>query len=351
MARFNINLGEPGVQGPIGPQGPQGPQGIPGADFTSIEYAQTLFVDPNGNDETGNGKINTPFKTIQAAHDYANSNISASSQVIIKINCGTYSENLSVTRPNTHFVGLVNGQSKSTRLSGTVTINIGSSVAGTVNDIVTFENLLIVTGSGASDVVTVTGNVGCSVFFKDAYIFTSSTTAKCLNVNNTASGGTKIEMKNVILQNQSSSGVSADFSNVYYANIDLLTCFGGTGSGMKITNTNAVVYNTRFENAGGTNIVDVISPFAPGGVALVLANSTIGNPNANGNGINLESGTTSQVAQVGFNVGTAAGTGFAVKGVSGAVFINGNNVIVPGTNSKISTAITRVPLVTSLTPA
>ena len=348
MARFNINRGEPGVQGPIGPAGPQG---IPGTDFTSIEYAQTLFVDPNGNDATGNGKINTPFKTIQAAHDYAVANTLASTQVAIKINCGNYTENLLITRPNIHFVGLVNGQSKSTRISGTVIVNIGSSVGGTVNDIVTFENLLIVTGSGFSDVFTVTGNVGCSVFFKDLYIFTSSTTAKCLNVNNTASGGVKIEIKNVILQNQSSSGASADFSNVYYANIDILTCFGGTGPGMKITNTNAVVYNTRFENAGGTNVVDVVSPFAPGGVALVLANSTIVNPSANGSGINLASETTSQVAQVGFNVGTAAGTGFAVKGVAGAVFVNGNNLIVPGTNSKISTAITRVALNTSLTPA
>ena len=33
------------------------------------------------------------------------------------------------------------------------------------------------------------------------------------------------------------------------------------------------------------------------------------------------------------------------------MFINGNNVIVPGTNNKISTAITRVALGTALTPA
>jgi hypothetical protein len=324
---------------------------------TSTSYAQTLIVDPNGDDNTANGGPNAPFQTLQAAHDYAASNNSASEQVIIKLNGGTYSGNLLVTRPNTHFIGPNYGQTKSTRLAGIVTVSTASSVSGTVNDMVTFENMLIATGTNSgTSVVTIGGTIGCSVFMKDVYVFTSSTSAKCLDVTNTVSGGVQVEIKNVVLQNQSSSGTTINLSNTYYANIDLLTIFGGTGPGMDISTTNAVVYNTRFENVGVSTtsaVINVLSSFAPGQTALVLGNSTIANPSANGNGIDIAANAITNVAQVAFNVGTSVGTGFAVKGVLGSVFVNGNNLIVPGTNNKVSTAIGagNIPLGTSLTPA
>jgi hypothetical protein len=321
---------------------------------TSTSYAQTLIVDPNGNDTTANGGPNAPFQTLQAAHDYAAANNSASEQVIVKLNGGSYAGNLLVTRPNTHFVGPNYGQSKSTRVVGIVTVATNVSVGGTVNDMVSFENMLIVTGSNSgTSVVTIGGTIGCSVVLKDAYVFTSSTTAKCVDVTNTASGGVRVDMKNVLLQNSTSSGITVNLSNTYYANIDLLTIFGGTGPGMEIATTNAVVYNARFENTGVTTAINVLSSFAPGQTALVLGNATVANPSANGNGIDIAANAITNIAQVAFNVGTSAGTGFAVKGVAGSVFVNGNNLIVPGTNNKVSTAIGagNIPLGTSLTPA
>lgn len=322
---------------------------------TSTSYAQTLIVDPDGDDVTGNGGPNAPFQTLQAAHDYAAANNSASEQVIVKLNGGTYSGNLLVTRPNTHFVGPNYGPSKSTRLAGIVTVTTNVAVGGTVNDMVSFENMLIVTGSNSGNsVISIGGTIGCAVFMKDVYVFTSSTSAKCLDVTNTASGGVKVEMKNVALQNQASSGTTVNLSNTYYANLDLLTVFSGTGPGMEIATTNAVVYNTRFESVGVSTVINVLSSFSGGQQpALVLGNATITNPSANGSGINLALGAISNVAQVAFNVGTSAGTGFAVKGVAGSVFVNGNNLIVPGSNNKVSTAIGagNIPLGTSLTPA
>lgn len=318
----------------------------------SISYAQTLLVDPNGVDATANGGPNSPFKTIQSAHDYAENNISASTQVIVKLNTGIYSENLSVTRPNIHFVGLVNGVSKSTRISGNVSVGITTSVGGPADTMISFENLLIAASSGSS-VMDVSGDIGCSVLLKDTYLFTSSSTSKCFVANNTANTGIKVEMKNVTLQNQSSSGITLDLSNTYYANIDLLTIFGGTGTSMDIKTTNAVVYNTRFETVGVSTVINAISSFTAGKPALVLGNATIVNPSANGNGIDIASGAITNIAQVAFNVGTSVGTGRAVKGILGSVFVNGNNLIVPGTNSKVSAAIGagNIPLGTSLTPA
>ena len=155
-------------------------------------------------------------------------------------------------------------------------------------------------------------------------------------------------MKNTQLQNQSSSGTTLNLSNTYYANLDLVTLFSGTGTSMDITTTDAVVYNTRIEKTGiGTAIV-ANSSFTAGKPSLILGNATIVNPTANSDGILVTSGSTVNIAQVAFNI---AGTGFAVKGSAGSVVVNGNNLFVPGTTNKISTAITRVPLTSAFTAA
>ena len=319
---------------------------------TSTSYAQTLIVDPNGNDTTANGGPNAPFQTVQAAHDYADANIPVADQVIVKLNGGSYAGNLLVTRPNIHFVGPTYGSTKSTRISGIVTVSTASSVGGAASDMITFENILIASNSGTS-AVTIGGTFGCSVMFKDAYVYTSSSTAKCVDVTNTASSGVKVEMKNVVLQNQLSSGITLDLSNTHYANIDLLTIYGGTNSTMKVSTTDAIVYNTKFESSGVSTSIYAISSFNPGKPALVLGNATITNATANASGIDIAAGAITNVAQVAFNVGIATGTGFAVKGVLGSVFVNGNNLIVPGSNNKVSSAIGagNIPLGTSLTPA
>ena len=316
---------------------------------TSTSYAQTLIVDPNGNDATGNGGPNAPFQTIQAAHDYAKLNIPATNQVVVKLNTGSYGGNLLITRPNIHFVGPTQGVSKSTRISGIVTVSTASSVGGAASDMISFEDILIVSSSGTS-AVTIGGTFGCSVTFKDAYVFTSSSTAKCVDVTNTATSGVKVEMNNVTLQNQASSGTTLNLSNTYYANIDGLVVYGGTGNAMNITTTDAVVYNTRIEKTGiGTAIV-ANSSFTAGKPSIVLGNATITNPTANSDGILVPSGSIVNIAQVAFNI---AGTGFAVKGSAGSVVVHGNNLFVPGTTNKISSGIGagNIPLTTTFTAA
>jgi hypothetical protein len=320
----------------------------PSVGYEPVEYDATLLVDPNGSDV--NGSLNYPFKTIQAAHDYAVANINSTKQVVIKINAGEYIENLTVTRSKTNFVGLTNGHSRSNTLRGNVNVQI-SSLTGTANTTnVAFENLLIVPADGDdSSVFTVSGNIPCNIFLKDLQLFTWSTTAKCLFVNTSAPDGISVHIKNVLFQNELSSGTTLDFSNTKYANLEDLLVFSGSGVCLDIKTTQAVVYNTRFQKSGTSAAINATSGFGAF-PSLVLGNATVSNSNANGVGIDIANSTVN-IGQTTFNVGTAAGTGFAVKGVSGAVFVNGNNLIVPGTNSKISTAITRVALGTSLTPA
>lgn len=318
-------------------------------DPKSIQYNLTIVVDPEGDDVNGNGGPNNPFQTIQKAHDYAVANIDPAKQVVVKINAGEYVENLTVTRTRTSFVGLTDGMSKATRLAGTLNINTSASVGGSSDDIISFENFII---SANSNVITLAGSFAHTTFFKDNQIITSSENAKCFDVTNNAVGGNRIYITNCIFSNKESSATTIDFSNTAYANIQLLTVFNGTGKAINITTTDAVIGNSRFESASGaTTMIGANSSFNVGKPALSLANAWIVNPSTNGNGIEIASGTIANVGQVAFSVGTAVGTGFAVKGVAGAVFVNGNNLIVPGTNNKISTAITRVALGTSLTPA
>jgi hypothetical protein len=314
-----------------------------------LPMAQTLTVDLDGDDVNGNGGPANPFKTIQKAHDYAEENINSSKQVVVKVNAGEYTENLTVTRTRTSFVGLTDGISKATRINGQITIITSASVGGSADDVVSFENFII---SSNSNIITLAGSFSHTTLFKDSQIITSAPASKCLEVTNNSAGGNRIYITNCIFSNKQSSATTIDFSNTFYANIDGITVFNGTGKAMNITTTDAVIANARFESANGaTTMIGANSSFNVGRPALSLANSWIVNPNVNGNGIEIANGATTNVGQVAFSVGTAAGTGFAVKGVSGAVFVNGNNLIVPGTNNKISTAITRVPLGTSLTPA
>jgi hypothetical protein len=320
-----------------------------GGGIGSIQYSQTLTVDPDGNDTTGSGGPNNPFQTIQAAHNYAVANIDPSKQVVLKINAGQYAENLTVTRTRTSFVGVSQGISKSTRINGQTTIITSASVGGPGDDIVSFENLSI---SSNSNIITLAGTFSHTTLFKDSQIITSAINSKCLEVTNNSASGNRIYITNCIFSNKESSDNTIDFFNTAYANVDKITILNGTGKAINITTTDAVITNARFESSNGaTTMIGANSSFNVGRPALSLANSWIVNPSVNGNGIEIASGAAVNVGQVAFSVGAAAGTGFAVKGVSGAVFVNGNNLIVPGTNNKVSTTITRIALGTSFTPA
>jgi hypothetical protein len=230
-------------------------------------------------------------------------------------------------------------------------INVSESIGGSANDFVSLENLLIAADSGSS-LITISGSSSHSTILNNLQVFTSAVNAKGLEVINDSAGGNEIFITNCVFSNKESSATTVDLFNTSFASIHRLTVRNGTGKAMDVTSTNAVIDNSRFESSiGATTMIGANSSFTVGGVSLILANSWIVNPSANGNGIEIANGAITNVGQVAFSVGTAAGTGFAVKGVSGAVFINGNNLIVPGTNNKISTAITRVALGTSFTAA
>jgi len=303
-----------------------------------------LVVDQSGNNSTANGSITKPFATIQSAHDYASNNFTSTDQVVIQVNPGMYTENLTLTRALTHIVGLTTGASKSTRIIGSITVNLITPIlGGTSNDIFSIENLVV-----SQNAVTLSGDQSYMFLAKNILFTTSESTGNNLKSTNTSTNGIKIELTDCLFENQNSSDVSIDLSNVWYGNFSQLSCYSGSNSVMKISNSNVIMFNSRLTTSTGTNVIEAVSGFG-GGVSLIGGSLVIINSQANGNGVNISSGATVNIANSAFQVGTSAGTGRAVYGVSGSIFVNGTNTIIYGTNAKRSTAITNVPHVTSFT--
>jgi hypothetical protein len=314
--------------------------------YNDSAAAFILVVDPLGDDNTANGAITKPFATIQAAHDYAANNVTSTSPVVIQVNPGRYTENITLTRALTHLVGLTTGAAKPTRIIGSITVNLITPVlGGTSNDIFSIENLVV-----SQNVVTLSGDQSYMFLAKNVLFTTSESTGNNLKSTNTSNTGIKIELTDCLFENQNSSDVSIDLSNVWYGNFSQLSCYSGSNSVMKISNSSVIMFNSRLSTSTGNNVIEAVSGFGAD-VSLTGGSLVIINSNANGNGVNISSGATVNIVNSAFQVGTSAGTGRAVFGVAGSIFVNGTNTIIFGTNAKRSTAITNVPHVTTFTAA
>jgi hypothetical protein len=329
--------GATGTQGPTGNTGATGPSGT---NASILPFAKLLYVDPAGNNSTANGSVALPFVTIQAAHNYANTNISSTEFVVIHLNPSNYREDVTITRPLTHIIGHSKGVSKATRISGNVNINITTSSLGGTQDIINFENLVISEGA-----VTLAGTQSYTFQADEVYFVTSLSNGKNITCTNANASGIRIELKECLFENQSSSQPALDINNCSFGIFDTITNYGGTGPSLKITNSNVTLFNGHL-NTSGNNVVEVVSGFgtqynpstAPNGsVAFIGGNLIVRNYASNANGINITTGATVNLGQSVFWV--PAGTGAAVNGVAGCFYINGSNIFVPGTNSLVSSAI------------
>jgi hypothetical protein len=333
-------VGTTGATGSQGPTGNTGATGPSGTNASILPFAKLLYVDPAGNNSTANGSVALPFATIQAAHNYANTNITSTDFVVIHLNPNNYREDVTITRPLTHIIGHSKGVSKATRITGNVNINITTSSLGGTQDIVNFENLVISEG-----VVTLAGTQSYTFQADEVYFVTSLSNGKNITCTNANASGIRIELKECLFENQNSSEPSIDINNCFFGIFDTITNYSGTGPSLKITNSNVTLFNGHL-NTSGNNVVEVVSGFgtqynpstAPNGsVAFIGGNLIIRNYVSNANGINITTGATVNLGQSVFWV--PAGTGAAVNGVAGCFYINGSNIFIPGTNSLVSSAI------------
>lgn len=321
-----------------------------GTGTISLDYTpptNTIYVEKTGNDGTADGSFFKPFLTIQAAHNYAASNIPAANNVHIMIGPGDYNESVTITRVKTMLIGATDSQTKTTSLN-TITVNVTTSVSGVFNDIISIDNLLL-SNSSASSILTLGGNQRYTFIASRSYLFTDGATGACLQVTNTSVGGIKVRFMDCILQNTSSSAVCAAFTNTFNGRFDLCTLYAGSNSCMSITTSNISAYNTTFQTTTGSNVINAISslgtPFNPitaptGSIAFVGGNCTFTSTTTNGSGIVMSANASSVVAQCSFVI--PVGTGSSVGGSATCYFINGNNLVFPGTNSTVAGTVTRL---------
>jgi hypothetical protein len=107
----------------------------------SLKYTSEFHVDPSvGNDTTGDGSYNRPFATVMRAHTVASTNGSA-----IYLHVGTYTENVTLTKPNMDFIGLSSGGL--VRCTGTWTVGTTDPASIRLRDI-TFVGAFVQNGTG-----------------------------------------------------------------------------------------------------------------------------------------------------------------------------------------------------------
>jgi hypothetical protein len=96
----------------------------------SFVYSNTIFVDPNGSDVTGNGGISNPYQTLTKAITVRNS-LPDTTEISIFVAAGTYNESPTITKSNTFLCGFnSSGANKSSvNIVGVITVNITATTA------------------------------------------------------------------------------------------------------------------------------------------------------------------------------------------------------------------------------
>lgn len=174
-----------------------------------------LFVSTTGDDATGNGSINLPFATLQAAHDYALSNFRPETHIVIAIAPGDYSGALSVTRSRTHFsaIGAISSSDRTVSVTK-ADLTVDCSVPGPVEaETVSFEGIYFQSGFASSrPTVSITGTGLFTTIFDGCTIESaSSDPANFAMFCDNTSGQPVVEVKNSLV---TSTDVSTDSTTI-----------------------------------------------------------------------------------------------------------------------------------------
>ena len=308
----------------------------------TVGLSGQVYVTANGNNSIADGSISKPFGTITAALNYLNANYPVTNnsgvRFAVVIGPGNYTENISLTRPLTTLVGL-EGKLKTTFITGTITVNPGSDYSGIFQNTFALYNLFI-NGNNA-DALVLAGTIQCSLDVFNCYLYSSG--ADGFLVTSTASGGNRIRLMytDVITAGNANA---IDISNTTNCVIsDSTISSASTAEVVKLTGSTLTIANCQMSSSTAANIINLVSGTLNLGYTAVSSSAT------NGSGLNIASGATAVVTNSVYNV--AVGSGAAVKGVSGSVYVNGLNSFVFGTNTTISSAITELLMTTKISAA
>lgn len=346
----------------------------------AVDYPVTnrFYIDPARTDSyTPTGNPNKPFKTLNAAYAFIKNLISASVIAPAEINPvfmilqGSVTENITLDTGHIFLVGDNGSIHAPIYVFGTITVSGAAtggsaldtnhfSIAGIAINALPQKACIYFTGSNAQRLMvqdvwmTATGSQSGSTVFTNAGgygIYADCTGVRASPASNSIIHGNSIKLSHngtgdvyciQVGKADGTSHVSLDLREVESSGAAQVAAVS-SGCSINFSNSELTANNEVCLESYGTG-------------AIVVSNSIIGNNNTGDSyGIWLHSaGGSAIVINSVFSVVSSTSASRAVHGVAGTYFIYGNNFIgkspaLADYNSKIDTAITRVPATSGLT--
>lgn len=294
--------------------GPQGIQGIPGSSVTPNMFGSVYHVYPGGS-----------FATIQAAINQAvaDGHISAENSFAFIIIHGKWTEDI-ILKDGISLIGASEGKLKdyTSRITGQLTYTPQSTNPLDTN--VTIANLFILAGTG-KNAIKITGANKGRIFLKKCYIDKTGGTDDIILMN--GHNSSVIEADDID-GNITSASAGCTIYNILNGTFKSFnSCLLSSAYPGKILNcgANGVVNAQIVSSCTGSDAITI----AVGG-KVTLALSSITNNQANSNGANIVAGGQLISLDTLWNV--PSGTGKAIFGVAGSVWVYSLNTFVANKN-------------------
>jgi hypothetical protein len=325
------------------------------------------YVAKNGSDSLGNGSAGSPFLTIQQAINSASVVASSTSNQVIYVAPGIYTENLTINFGRVAIIGAASQK----WVTGFSRLNGSISVAVALPDAL-FDKKVLIESMNIAGSITDTSPAQHTLSIKDCYIISSTVIATPLVYTNVS-----VDMRLHLINTQISQDTALATAPVVQFNygwVIMEQCSLYTTSDVNVVYATGLSWLYRcglntFESAGATNkpilLIDsgngaVTAPTTPtifhniAQNAFVYNNATAKDDTLAG-GIGLVGitgpGTLYGVASQGnlFALsGTSQASGRAYQYIAGAggtpVLLSGNDYAFPNTGHKIAVGISRTAL-------
>ena len=242
---------------------------IPGGGASAVPFEQVRYVDPAGNDTTGNGSVVNPFLTI--GHALLSITDSTSTKpYVVMINAGTYSETGLEVPVWVFLVGAMQQPTKIIDSSGSIKINSASFSAG--SERIGFQNLNLINSTGLDINFQALGGSGSN----DIYLVNCQIAG---NVTLLGRGSDYITAdNNQIFGTYTSSAMQEIWFGGYFANSCTFNTAGVTGQAVGPEFTGVDFFsNATFTSSGSGNTMQptMISSQVSGTLTVDQATTTL----------------------------------------------------------------------------
>jgi len=325
------------VDSMAGSQTDQAPSVLAVKDFAKFLPSNVRYVTPNGSDVEGNGSQIAPYATIQAAMNSLPAPVAGSDvpDCVIYVHPGVYVETISWTRTNTHIVGLQPPRKniQTVTIKGGIDFNIAiAEPGGLFQNISSVSNCLLSNESGARNVVNFAGTEGVILHLVNSQVYQASSGYSCVSLTNTSASTSRLYMDYCALNNAASgAGHALDLQrgslwSAFYSEIYRTGSSDPSVRAIKLTNNASVasVSNGVIGSSGDYSIE------MAGTGSCTLTHSTVQAYSANKSGVYVNAGATFTAVYCAYVV--PAGTGYAVTGPAGSVYVYAFNIFSANTS-------------------